>query len=134
MNTLRQWDASNGIGGDFQGGDILSSKDTKHNRLRGERQDARLRGHQGQLQGQSVIMAMAAADLSGPASPLWTRYGPAAQGQRGAGALSYVVMGLVCSALLVVGMRARKASRRGTVAVAVPHGYVELSAMDTTGA
>ena len=57
-----------------------------------------------------------------------------AQGQRGAGALSYVVMGLVCSALLVVGMRARKASRRGTVAVAVPHGYVELSAMDTTGA
>jgi hypothetical protein len=134
MNTLRQWGTSNGFGGGLQGGNILSSTSTgkTHNRLKGQSRDSRLRAHQGQLLGQSVIMAMAAAELSGPASPLWARYGHAAQRGDGAGALSYVVLGLLCSALVVVGMR--KARRRGTVAIAVPHGYVELCAMDTASA
>jgi len=144
MNTLMRWGDSHGFGSGVEGGDILSAEGQKHNKveaddnkLQADQTHASLSAHRGQLEGQAVTMAMAGAELSGPSSSLWHRYGHASeqghQGQ-GAGSLSLVVMGLLCSALVALGARAR-ASRRGVVSVALPHaGYVELSALDTTSA
>lgn len=124
MNTLIQWGKSNGFG--FQGGDILSQGHKQHNKLQGHKES--------RLHGQAITMAVASAELSGSGSALWARYGHSNEQGQGAGSLSLVVVGLFCSALMALGMGARRASRRGLVAVAVPHGYVELSAMDTVSA
>ena len=135
MNTLMQWGTSHGFGSGFQGGDILSDKHITQNRLQGNRRESRLSAHGGELEGQAVTMAMAAAQLSGPSSSLWHTYGHASQAHgQGASSLTLVVMGLFCSALLALGARARKAGRRGVITVGVAKQYVELSALDTTSA
>lgn len=125
MNTLIQWGKSKGFS--FQGGDILSQGHKQQNKLEGHKKESRLHG-------QAIIMAVASAELSGSGSAFWAKYGHANEQGQGAGSLSLVVMGLFCSALMALGIRARRASRRGLVAVAVPNSYVELSAMDTISA
>jgi hypothetical protein len=129
MNILSQWGDDHGFGEGVQGGDVLRSdaKADKLEALRGSRLSSR--------NGQTITMAVASAELSGAGSPLWAKYGHSQRGQgQAAASLSVVVMGLFCAALVALGMRAGRAGTRGMVAVAVPHGYVELSAMDTVSA
>jgi hypothetical protein len=141
MNTLMQWGAKNGFAPAARGGDILESQGKARNTLKdanGKRsRHSRLRAHEGgQLEGQAVVMAMAGADLAGSSSPVWAKYVRSGELHGGSSSsLGLVVIGLLSSALVAVGLRARSRARtRGLVAVATPQGYVELSALDTTSA
>jgi len=140
MNTLMQWGAKNGFGPTTGGGDILASHGKARNTLKDANgkhsRHSRLSAHGGQLEGQAVVMAMAGADLTGSSSPAWAKYVRSGEQQGGSSrSLGLVVIGLLSSALVAVGLRARsRARRRGLVAVATPQGYIELSALDTTSA
>ena len=136
MNTLRQWGNAHGFamtGGDILQGDNHRLREREHSQLTGG--SRQLGSTRSSLRGQAVTMAMAGADLAGASSPLWAKFGHASKHRDGAGSLGYVVLGLLCSSLMVLGVRAARRSRRGVVAVAAPKGgYMELAGMDLSSA